>query len=132
MTDYQATPQILRDFLSYHETIKAHSSKTVDEYYLDLRNFFRYLKKIRFPAEFGEKALDEIPIHDVDLPFIQAVTLTEIYGYMTYLSRDRILHQNSKESEYGLTASSRARKIATLRSFFNYLTNKAHLLTETL
>ena len=37
-------PQILCDFLSYHETIKAHSQKTVDEYFLDLRNFFRYMK----------------------------------------------------------------------------------------
>ena len=45
MTDYQTeAPQILRDFLSYHETIKAHSRRTVDEYFLDLRNFFRYLK----------------------------------------------------------------------------------------
>ena len=43
MTDYRYdAPQILRDFLSYHETIKAHSKRTVDEYYLDLRNFFRY------------------------------------------------------------------------------------------
>ena len=43
-------PQILRDFLSYHETIKAHSQKTVDEYFLDLRNFFRYMKQIRDPS----------------------------------------------------------------------------------
>ena len=42
MNDYRLeSPPILRDFLSYHETIKAHSQKTVDEYFLDLRNFFR-------------------------------------------------------------------------------------------
>ena len=41
--DYREdSPEILLDFLSYHETIKAHSQRTVDEYYLDLRNFFRY------------------------------------------------------------------------------------------
>ncbi len=46
MADYRTeAPQILRDFLSYHETIKAHSKRTVDEYFLDLRNFFRYLKQ---------------------------------------------------------------------------------------
>ena len=39
--------EILRDFLSYHETIKGHSKNTVDEYYLDLRNFFRYIKIIK-------------------------------------------------------------------------------------
>ena len=45
MLDYRTdSPRILIDFLSYHETIKAHSQKTVDEYYLDLRNFLRYMK----------------------------------------------------------------------------------------
>ena len=130
MTDYRTdAPQILRDFLAYHETVKAHSKRTVDEYYLDLRNFFRYLKQMRDPA-LADQALDEISILDVDLDFVASVTLTDIYGYMTYLSRDRILHQNSRNSEYGLSAASRARKIATIRSFYNYLTNKMHLLRE--
>ena len=130
MNDYRTeAPQILRDFLSYHENIKAHSRRTVDEYFLDLRNFFRYMKQIRDPALSG-KALDEIDIMDVDLDFVSSVTLTDIYGYMTYLSRDRIRHQNSRDSVCGLNAASRARKIATIRSFYNYLTNKMHLLRE--
>lgn len=130
MNQYRTeAPQILRDFLSYHETIKAHSPKTVDEYYLDLRNFFRYLKQLRDPA-LRDKSLDEIDIMDVDLDFVKTVTLSDIYGYMTYLSRDRVQHQNSKNSQYGLNAASRARKIATIRSFYNYLSNKMHLLSE--
>ena len=130
MSDYRTeAPEILRDFLSYHETIKAHSKRTVDEYFLDLRNFFRYLKQIRDP-QLADKALDEIDIMDVDLYFVASVTLTDIYGYMTYLSRDRIQHQNSPNSDYGLNAASRARKIATIRSFYNYLTNKTHQLRE--
>ena len=59
-----------------------------------------------------------------------SVTLTDIYGYMTYLSRDRVRNQNSRNPDYGLNAASRARKIATIRSFYNYLTNKMHLLHE--
>jgi len=130
MIDYRTeAPPILRDFLSYHETIKAHSAKTVDEYFLDLRNFFRYLKQTRDPT-LKDCELSEISIMDVDLDFVQSVNLTDIYGYMTYLSRDRVLHQNSSISGYGLNASSRARKISTIRSFYNYLTNKAHLLRE--
>ena len=130
MTDYRTqAPQILRDFLAYHETIKGHSQRTVDEYYLDLRNFFRYLKQIRDPA-LADKPLDEIDISDVDLKFVESVTLTDIYGYMTYLSRDRAQHPNSSASDYGLNAASRARKIATIRSFYNYLTNKTHQLRE--
>lgn len=131
MSDYRTeAPQILRDFLSYHETIKAHSKRTVDEYFLDLRNFFRYLKQVRNPQKYKGLEFDEIDIMDIDLQFVSTVTLTDIYDYMTYLSRDRILHQNSQNSGYGLNATSRARKIATIRSFYNYLTNKMHLIRE--
>ena len=128
--DYrQDSPQLLLDFLSYHETIKAHSQRTVDEYYLDLRNFFRYLKQQRDPA-LSQKRLDEIDIRDVDLTFISRITRTDIYSYLTYLSRDRVQHQNSENSNKGLNAASRARKLATIRSFFNYICNKRHLLEE--
>ena len=128
MNDYRCeAPQILVDFLAYHETIKAHSQKTVDEYFLDLRNFFRYMKQTRDPSLRG-KDLDEISILDVDIHFIRTITLTDVYSYLTYLSRDRAQQQNSSKTDYGLSASTRARKIATLRSFFNYLTQKAHLL----
>ncbi|MDE7009954.1 MAG: tyrosine recombinase XerC [Oscillospiraceae bacterium] len=122
-------PQILRDFLSYHETIKAHSQKTVDEYFLDLRNFFRYMKQIRDPS-LRDTPWEEISILDVDADFVRSITLTDIYGYLTYLSRDRAQQPNSDRTDYGLSATTRARKIATLRSFFNYLTTKAHLLED--
>ena len=128
--DYrQEAPQLLLDFLSYHETIKAHSQRTVDEYFLDLRNFFRYLKQTRDPA-LRDVPMDQISIRDVDRDLIASVTLTDIYGYMTYLSRDRVLHQNSQRSEKGLNAASRARKLATIRSFYGYLCNKVHVLEE--
>lgn len=128
--DYRKdSPQILLDFLSYHETIKAHSQRTVDEYYLDLRNFFRYMKRAR-NAELHELPLDQIDIRDVDLAFVSSIRLTDIYDYLSYLSRDRLQHQNSEISNKGLSPASRARKLATIRSFFNYLCNKRHLLEE--
>ena len=130
MIDYRSeAPEILRDFLSYHETIKAHSRRTVDEYFLDLRNFFRYLKLTRDPS-LRERPFSEIDIMDVDLDFVRSVTLTDVYGYMSYLSRERARHQNSSRTDYGLTASSRARKISTIRSFYGYLTNKVHLIEQ--
>ena len=130
MTEYKKeAPQILRDFLAYHETVKAHSKRTVDEYFLDLRNFFRYLKQCRF-AELTDKRLDEIGIQDVDLEFISSVTLSDLYNYMAYLSRERARHQNSIMTDYGLNTASRARKLAAIRSFFNFLTDKTHQLSE--
>ena len=117
--DYRTdAPPLLRDFLVYHETIQGHSRQTVDEYFLDLRGFFRFLKhdKKLVPSDMS---LDSIPVDDVDIRLIRDVTLTDVYSYMNYLSRDKHLN-----------AASRARKVATIRSFYKYLTNKAKLLDQ--
>lgn len=127
--DRSDAPQILRDFLIYHETIRGHSKATVDEYYLDLRTFFRFLKLSRGLVP-RTTELDEISIADVDVPFAASVTLAEVYDFLAYLARDRVKQANSPEPEYGLSASSRARKISAIRSFFKYLTMKAKLLDE--
>ena len=115
--DYRTdAPPLIREFLVYHETIQGHSRQTIDEYYLDLRSFFRFLKQSRklVPADLP---VDEIPIDDVALPLVRSVTLKDVYDYMGFLSRDRRLNN-----------ASRARKAATLRSFYKYLTNKAKLM----
>lgn len=128
--DYRTeSPQILRDFLVYHETIQNHSHKTVDEYFLDLRNFFRYLKLHRGRVPDGTD-FDSISILDIDLEFVASVTLTDVYSYMGYLSRDRAVHPGSESTTYGLGAAAKARKIAAIRSFYKYLTSKAKLLDE--
>jgi site-specific recombinase XerD len=128
--DYrQESPQILKDFLMYHETIKGHSPKTIDEYFLDLRTFFRFLKIARGLVP-PSTDFDEIPIKDIDLAFVRDVTLNEIYDFLTFLARDRVVNQNSHYKEYGLSATTRARKIACIRSFYKYLTAKAKLLAE--
>ena len=128
--DYRtAAPALLRDFLVYHETIQGHSRRTVDEYFLDLRNFFRYVKILRGLAPRSAE-LDEIDISDLDLDLARSVTISDVYSYMSYLSRDRAKHANSPTTGYGLEPSARARKIAAIRSFYKYLNNKAKLIAE--
>ena len=130
MTDYRTdAPPILRDFLVYHETIQGHSRRTVDEYFLDLRNFFRFLKLDKGRVA-RNTPLDQISIDDVDLELVSSVTLSDVYSYMNYLSRDRIVHPNSPDAHSGLSAPARARKVAAIRSFYKYLTNKAKLISE--
>ena len=117
--DYRLeAPALIRDFLVYHETIQGHSKRTVDEYYLDLRSFFRFLKWDKQLVSKTE-SMDSISIADVDISLAASVTITDVYSYMNYLTRDR-----------GLNAASRARKVATIRSFYKYLTNKAKLLDQ--
>ncbi|MCL2424730.1 MAG: tyrosine recombinase XerC [Oscillospiraceae bacterium] len=124
--DYRTeSPEIIREFLFYHETIKVHSKKTIDEYFLDLRSFFRFLKisKKLVPENTPH---NEISIMDIDFAFVEAVTINDIYEYLAYLTRDKKTQQNSRHSTYGLAASSRARKTAVIRSFYKYLTLKSN------
>lgn len=117
--DYRSqSPEILRNFLTYHETIQGHSQKTVNEYFLDLRTFFRFLK-IEKNVVPRNSDFDQITINDVSLDFVASVTLTDVYSFMNFLSRDR-----------GLGAPARARKISAIRSFYKYLTVKAKLIPE--
>ena len=108
--DYRdEAPPILRDYLTYHETIKGHSRATVDEYYLDLRNFFRFLKIERGLVP-RSMELEDISIKDVDLEFAAKVTLAEVYDYLAFLSRDKAKFTRARSEEYGLNSASRARK----------------------
>lgn len=128
--DYRSeAPPLLRDYLSYHENIKGHSRATVDEYYLDLRNFFRFLKIERNLVPRATE-LDEISIMDVDLDFVSKVTLAEVYDYLSFLARDKAKFTKARSEEYGLNAASRARKVSCIRGFYKYLTVKAKLLEE--
>lgn len=111
-------PEIIRQFIGYLQTIKGKSPKTVEEYYLDLRTFFRYLKQRKDP-KLADKPLSEISISDVNLDLIKSVTLTQVYEYMNYLTEVR---KNGP--------SARSRKCCSLRAFFNFLTNKLHLLEQ--
>ena len=126
--DYRTeAPEVIKGFLIYHETIKGHSPKTVEEYYLDLRTFFRYMKISRGLVP-RDTELEDISIKDIDIGFVKSITVSDAYEYLAFLSRDRVKNQRSRDTEYGTTASTRARKVSTLRSFYKYLTVKAKLI----
>ena len=111
-------PPILREFLGYIGTIKGKSPKTVSEYYLDLRTFFRYIKMKRGLVPENQD-FEDITINDVDLELIRTIDLTQVFEYMNYLSTER-----------GNSAATRSRKVSSLRSFFRYLTDKTGKLSK--
>ena len=61
---------------------------------------------------------------------MRSVTLADVYAYLSFLSRSRAKNHNSPQAGCGLEASTRARKVASIRSFYKYLVNKAKVLTE--
>ncbi|MGN0489108.1 MAG: tyrosine recombinase XerC [Ruminococcus sp.] len=102
-------PQIIKEFLLYKQNIQGRSLKTVDEYYIDLRTFFRYINMSRglSPANID---FNEIDIGNIDINIIKTVTLRETYEFLNYILRERSNNQ-----------AARARKISALRQFFKYL-----------
>ncbi len=129
MKRYSDCPQILRDFLAYHETIKGQSQLTVSEYYLDLRMFLRFIKLMRSDMPIHTN-LDDISIKDIDINFIREITTSEVFDFLSYLANDRNAAPESAAPEYGIAASARARKLSAIKSFYKYLTVRTKQLQE--
>lgn len=123
-------PRLIKDFLSYHQNILNHSAKTVEGYYLDLRMFFRFIIISRDLATMEEN-FDEIEIKDIDEALIKSVTSSDVLDFLDFLSNEREGIRKLKtrdETNSGLSAVSRARKLAAIRSFYGYLVKTAHVV----
>ena len=115
---FREAPPVIQEFMAYMDNVKGRSGLSVDEYYRDLRTFFRFLlvERGRVPKDID---FQEIDISVVDLDFIKTVTFADILLFMNYC-------QNERDNN----ADSRARKTSSLKGFFGYLTDKVHKLEE--
>lgn len=111
-------PSPLSDFLEYSIAIKGRADKTVSEYFLDLRTFYRFLI-IRFKLSKDIENFDEIDIFPVTLDVIKRVKIMDLHSFIAYTDRER---KNSNRTK--------ARKMATLRSYFKYLYSIVKLIPE--
>ncbi|MGJ0909491.1 tyrosine recombinase XerC [Clostridium botulinum] len=109
-------PPILIAYLSYMDTIQNKSRNTIEGYKLDLILFFRFLKlsKNNLPLNTDIK---NIYIKDIDENFLNSISLIDIYNFLDYIKNYRYNCSNT-----------RARKVAVLKSFFNYLENKVKII----
>ena len=129
MQRYSDCPQVLREFLVYHETIKGQSPLTISEYYLDLRLFLRFIKLMRNDMPINTD-LETISIKDVDLNFIRSIDTSDIFDFLSYLANDRPLNPETPMTDHGISATSRARKLSAIKSFYKYLTVRTKQLSE--
>lgn len=125
MQTYSDCPQVLREFLSYHETIKGQSQRTISEYYLDLRMFLRFMRLVKEEMPY-DTPLDAISIKSLDIEFIKMITITDIFDFLSYLANDR---QSELSVDPGIGAAARSRKLSAIKSFYKYLTVRTKLLT---
>ena len=111
---------IVREFASYKTVIQGCSQRTVEQYLIDLRTFFRYLlcegdaKVLRDPEKFRT-----VTVESVDLDFLRRVTTDQIYDFLLYADSER-------ENQ----TAAKARKLAAIRALYKFLVNKRGYLTD--
>lgn len=105
-------PQILEEYLNYLSIVKGLSPATVREYYYDLMNFLRFTKKRSNWSSYRNTPLDEIPVSDMEAKDLENLELKDFHAYLAY----------SADTEMN-SASRRARKTSSIRSFYKYLVN---------
>ena len=129
MNYMKEAPGVLREYLVYMETILGRSHRTVNEYYLDLRTFFRFILMSRGMIQKNVE-FDNISIERVDIGLVSSVTRTEVLDFLVFASNDRPKHHKSPETTYGNTSNTRARKISALRGFYKYYCDKLQLIPD--
>lgn len=120
---YDDIPSFVKEFLMYMQNIKNRSVNTIREYHYDLRFTFRFLKlrkqeKMKF-ADINNELIEQTDITDLNLKFLRNIELTDLYEYLDYLT-----------NVCSDKPTTRARKIAALKSFFNFMTYKQKALDK--
>ena len=80
---------VVERFLRYKRVIQGRSKKTVDEYGLDLRTFFRYLISAREGSIPEEEEFEKISIACADDEFVRSITTLEILEFMAFCANER-------------------------------------------
>jgi len=103
-------PLDAREFARHKKIVQNCSVKTVDEYLLDLRIFFKFLVLTREGRELSAENMDACSVIHLTKDDFEAVNATDVYEYLYYL--DTVRRDSSR---------TRARKLSALRSFYKYL-----------
>lgn len=116
---YAEQPEIIREFLNYKLAIQGCSVKTIEEYALDLKNFFKYYLACKIGTSTDRETLDNISIASVDLETVKNVKTEDIYQYLFFLS----------ETKSNANAA-KARKLSAIKGFYKYLVAKRRYFEE--
>lgn len=115
--EYKTFPIVLTDYASYVAAIKGNSEKTVCEYLLDLRTFFRFLIMRRDGSTLTSEEFEKIDIKTFGIDDVRKITTQNIIEYLMFAGFER-----------NNNPSTRMRKLSALKSFFNYAYAKRHLI----
>ncbi len=103
-------PAIAIDFQHTMTSVWGRSDKTVFEYLLDLRSFFRFVAASDMGLDPANDDISRLPFSQIDIERIEKLTSRDIIAYLYYLTQTK-----------GNSATTRNRKLSALRTFFKYL-----------
>lgn len=112
------TFEVLEQYRNYMIAVLGRSELTVKEYTYDIVNFFRFWKRDRGLVP-KDTPLDQIDISDITVKEINKVRSDDLLVFLIFLGREK------KQSN-----ATRARHIASLKSFFKFCHSKKHLIDE--
>lgn len=112
-----ASPDIV-EYVRYLEVIAGKSANTAFNYYCDLRNFSKFMKRRRGLVP-DDAEMKDIDPKGLETAFWGSVSKEDIYEYLYFLSR-----------ECGNKKSSTARRLASLHGFYDYLVNQVNRLQQ--
>ncbi|MBQ8371989.1 MAG: tyrosine-type recombinase/integrase [Clostridia bacterium] len=113
--EFDTFPPFLRQYASHMVNIKGNSEKTVCEYLLDLRTFFRFYLMKRDGCELSRDEFEQLSIKGIELSDVGKINRSFILEYLIFAGFTR---ENSP--------TTRMRKLSSLHSFFNYAYTKEH------
>ena len=115
--EFKSFPDVLRDYASYTVSIKGNSEKTVCEYLLDLRTFFRFYLVKRDDLTLSDDEFEKLSIKSITIDDVRQVNQKLIIEFLMYSGLER---ENSP--------TTRMRKLSSLRSFYRYAHTKERLV----
>ena len=115
--EYQTFPPIMQEYATYVNVIKGNSEKTVCEYLLDLRTFFRYMIMIEEDLALSIEDLEKLSIKHLTISDVNRVDTQMIVNFIAYARNER-----------SNNTSTRNRKLSALKSFFRHMHNKKHYI----
>ena len=115
--EYKTFPPILRQYAEYTVVVKGNSEKTVCEYLLDLRTFFRFMITKWDDLNLTKDEFEQVDIKRIDEEHVKRITQKNIIEYLMFAGFTR---ENSP--------TTRMRKLSALRSFFKYAHSKERII----
>jgi len=111
---------LIREFASYKTVIQGCSQRTVEQYLIDLRTFFRYLiAEGNAPLLYDNDKFREITVESVGLEELRVVTTEQIYDFLLYT-----------DSQRDNQSAAKARKLSAIKALYKFLVNKRGMLKD--